>query len=76
MSLRNFLSLKQKATISNTALILPVYNSARHLPVLIPQLLEFFPARQIIAVNDGSLDDSADICRKQQVTFIEFDHNQ
>ena len=76
MSHRSFLSLKEKATISNTVLILPVYNSAQHLPVLIPQLMEFFPARQIIAVNDGSRDDSANICRKQQITLIEFDHNQ
>jgi glycosyltransferase involved in cell wall biosynthesis len=73
---RNFLSINKKAVISNTALILPIYNSARHLPVLIPQLLEFFPTSQIIAVNDGSQDDSAAICRKLQVTLIEFDQNQ
>jgi len=65
----------QDADHENTALILPVYNSDKHLNSLISQLLEHFPADQIIAVDDGSNDNSAQICRNKEITLIEFEQN-
>ncbi len=66
----------QKASLQNTAVILPVYNTGHHLKALLPELLTYFPARQIIAVNDGSSDDSTAICNHFGVNLIDFDHNQ
>jgi len=66
----------QDADHENTALILPVYNSDKHLNSLISQLLEHFPANQIIAVDDGSSDNSAQICRNKEITLIEFEQNR
>ncbi|MCF7912484.1 MAG: glycosyltransferase family 2 protein [Candidatus Cloacimonetes bacterium] len=76
MNHKIYIPISENACLANTALILPVYNSARHLPILIPQLLEIVPPHQIIAVNDGSQDDSANICRNLQVNLLNFDHNQ
>ena len=66
----------QDADHENTALILPVYNSDKHLNSLISQLLEHFPANQIIAVDDGSGDNSAQICNNQGITLIAFEQNR
>jgi len=66
----------QDADHENIALILPVYNSEKHLNSLISQLLEHFPANQIIAVDDGSSDNSAQICRNKEITLIEFEQNR
>lgn len=60
----------------NTAVILPVYNSEKHLNPLITQLLEHFPANQIIAIDDGSSDNSARICRSTGITLIAFEQNR
>jgi len=64
------------ASIENTAIVMPVYNSEKHLISLISQLLEHFPANQIIAVDDGSGDNSAQICRNQGITLIAFEQNR
>lgn len=65
----------QKASIKNTAVILPVYNSSRHLKKLIPKVLEYFPKTQIFAIDDGSQDDSANICIEQDIELISYNQN-
>jgi len=64
-----------QADRNNTVVILPVFNSASHLNRLIPDLLQFFPKDQIFAVNDGSSDNSSDICHSFQIKTIDFDYN-
>lgn len=61
---------------SNTAVILPVYKSEKHLQSLVDDLKNFFPVSQIIAIDDGSSDGSAAICRQLGLILIQLAKNQ
>ena len=52
---------------SDTAVCIPSYRSATQLRELLPRVLKYVPANLIIVVDDGSRDDTAEICRKLQV---------
>lgn len=71
-------NLRDKCQISpdNTAVVLPVYNSSRHLKSLISKLLEYVSPKQIIAVDDGSIDDSAELCSNLGIHLIRFQENR
>lgn len=61
----------------NAALVLvPAYNAARHLPELIRRLRTFVCDDNLLIVNDGSTDNTLDILKDSQVTFISFPQNQ
>ncbi|MCF7920940.1 MAG: glycosyltransferase family 2 protein [Candidatus Cloacimonetes bacterium] len=66
----------RKAEIHNTAVILPVYNSSRHLRMLTEKLQGYFPLEQILAVDDGSTDASAESCRELGLHLIRFTRNK
>jgi len=57
------------ATATGTApklsIILPARNEAVGLSSLLPALLNVFPSAEIIVVNDGSTDETADVARQQ-----------
>ncbi len=63
------------ANWKNTAVIIPVYNSADYLQELFQRITNLFPKKSIFAVNDASKDNSADICKKSGVNWISFDTN-
>ena len=44
------------------SIILPSLNEARSLETLLPELTQAFPEAEIIVVDDGSKDDTANIC--------------
>lgn len=46
------------------SIILPALNEARSLESLLPELRAAFPGSEIIVVNDGSRDDTPDICAR------------
>lgn len=52
------------------SIIIPARNEASSLEKLLPVLCEQFEGQQIIVVNDGSTDDTADICTKFHVKVI------
>jgi glycosyltransferase involved in cell wall biosynthesis len=52
------------------SIILPAKNEAHSLKTLLPALREKYPHEEIIVVDDGSSDDTADICRKNHVKVI------
>jgi glycosyltransferase involved in cell wall biosynthesis len=66
----------EKAEIKNTAVIIPVYNSERHLRSLAGKLQEYFPLSQIIAVDDGSNDASAELCHDLGMHLLRFPENR
>ncbi|HNQ04732.1 MAG TPA: glycosyltransferase family 2 protein [Thiobacillaceae bacterium] len=56
-----------KASIS---IILPARNEASALRVLLPELRRRFADAQILVVDDGSTDDTGEICRQHAVTRL------
>ncbi len=55
---------------NNISIILPAKNEAESLQTLLPELLESFADAEIIIVDDGSDDTTADIGRKYNVKVI------
>jgi glycosyltransferase involved in cell wall biosynthesis len=53
-----------------TSIILPAKNEAASLRTLLPELCNDFPDAEIIVVNDGSTDDTVEICTQNKVKVI------
>ncbi|RLA10525.1 MAG: glycosyltransferase family 2 protein [Gammaproteobacteria bacterium] len=52
------------------SIILPAKNEGKALTALLPELKRLHPAAEIIVVDDGSDDDTADLCRQNSVIHI------
>jgi len=52
------------------SIILPAKNEAESLEKLLPELRQAFPDQEIIVVNDGSTDNTVDICERNQVKVV------
>ena len=52
------------------SIILPAKNEADSLKTLLPNLRSQYPDDEIIVVNDGSTDNTSDICKENNVTVI------
>lgn len=68
--------MSSSATKNAALVLVPAYNAARHLPELIARLRKFVCDENLLIVNDGSTDDSAEVLRRSAVNHIEFPQNQ
>lgn len=55
---------------STVSIILPAKNEAESLKKLLPVLRTSFPMDEIIVVNDGSTDETTDVCLQHQVRVV------
>lgn len=55
---------------TNISIILPAKNEAVSLEKLLPELVELYPGYEIIIVNDGSSDNTIDVCSRFQVKLV------
>jgi len=65
-----------KATIKNTAIIIPAYNAEKYLQELISRILQVSFREKIILVNDASNDNTVDIGRELMLKVINFAENR
>ena len=54
----------------NLSIVIPAKNESRGLQKLLPVLLEHYRDSEIIVVNDGSTDDTEEICQKANITTV------
>jgi glycosyltransferase involved in cell wall biosynthesis len=59
-----------------TTIIIPAYNAASTLNLLLAQLLEFAPKHDIIVIDDGSTDNTAESAKLSGVELIIHQHNK
>ena len=57
------------------SIILPARNEAESLRVVLPGLKKLYGDAEIIVVNDASTDDTAQICRENEVTVVSHPYN-
>lgn len=56
--------------MTGDSVIVPAFNEERGLPLVLEELVRFFPSAEIIVVNDGSTDATERVAREFPVTVI------
>lgn len=56
--------------MSEVSIVLPAKNEEQSLKALLPELKELYPDAEIIVVDDGSTDNTAKVCKENNVTVF------
>lgn len=57
-------------TAPTLSIVIPAKNEARNLELLLPELIDLHSEAEIIVVDDGSNDDTSEVCRNNSVLCI------
>ncbi len=60
----------EKASLVSLSIVIPAKNEAPSLRVLLPDLKSGYPDAEIIVVNDGSADDTSNVCLSHRVIEV------
>ncbi|MCD4829789.1 MAG: glycosyltransferase family 2 protein [Candidatus Cloacimonetes bacterium] len=60
----------QSATWNNTAVVIPAYEASRHLSSLFERLGRVCGLERVYVVDDGSVDDTAELCKRAGVRLL------
>jgi glycosyltransferase involved in cell wall biosynthesis len=58
------------------SIIIPAKNESQGLQLLIPDIQQLYPQAEVIIVNDGSSDNTSEICKKFSVTEIQHPYSK
>src|SRR5690606_3811834 len=56
--------------IRNLSIVIPAKNEAKSLKILLPRIVALYPDAEVIVVNDGSTDDTVNVCQAAGVKVI------
>ncbi|HEX9917175.1 MAG TPA: glycosyltransferase family 2 protein [candidate division Zixibacteria bacterium] len=62
--------------MTKTAIIIPAYNASTTLEKLISQLTNYVPPKDIIVIDDGSMDDTYKIAKDKGAVIIQHEKNK
>lgn len=63
--------VKHKTDSLSVSIVIPAKNEEKGLAVILPKLKQLYPQAQIIVVNDGSTDNSRDVCEQFSIEVVE-----
>lgn len=61
--------------MKNVLIIIPAYNESMNIEKVVDELIADYPQYDYVVVNDGSKDDTADICRKRGYNLLDLPVN-
>ena len=56
--------------MTTLSIVIPAKNESAGLSLLLPKLKASYPHAEILVINDGSTDDTADVCKKYKVSVV------